>query len=166
VFPIGRILTTLIDLLIAATLLAVMMVVFKWRVGWSILLAPVFLCVQAMFSLGIVFFLSATNLFYRDVQHLVNLLLMLWMYACPIIYPLKAIADRWPDVLPFYLMNPLAVLIEVQRAALLNRPLFDGLQQYVNVGQVVASAVVVSVTTLVLGYAYFKKCEFRFAEVV
>jgi lipopolysaccharide transport system permease protein len=56
---------------------------------------------------------------FRDVGIMMPVIVQLWMFLTPIVYPLEIVPERWRH---FYSLNPLVGLIEGFRAALLNRP--------------------------------------------
>ena len=81
------------------------------------LFLPVVVIVQLAVALGIGLIASALNAFYRDIRHLIVLLLQLWLYATPIIYPISAVPE---NLLQFYWLNPMVGIIEAYRAIMLN----------------------------------------------
>jgi len=113
------------------------------------------LLIQIIFTLGICFFASALNVYYRDVKHALPLLVQLWMYASPIIYPMSLVPDRLKT---FYLLNPMAGIMDGYRNVLVK-----GLPpDLFYVGIAAAGAIIL----LVLGYLYFKRIEMTFADVI
>ena len=98
--------------------------------------------------------LAALNVMYRDVRYVVPFLTQLWMFASPVIYPVRLVPPEWRWA--FYL-NPMAGAIDGFRAALLGTPF--------NVAGLASSAAV----TLVMvwgGLAYFRRVESRIADLV
>jgi len=85
----------------------------------------------------------------------VPILLQLWMYASPIIYPLSQVPER---LRPYYMLNPMAVLLNGYREVLFFNRLPD-------LGQV-GLALAVSLVVLIIGYSIFKKVEARFADII
>ena len=57
-------------------------------------LLPLFI-IQVVLMTGLSLLVSTFNLFYRDIQYLVSLLLMLWMYLTPIVYPLSLVPNQY-----------------------------------------------------------------------
>jgi lipopolysaccharide transport system permease protein len=75
-------------------------------------LVPVML-LECFFLFGLVLALSALNVHYRDVQHVVANLLLLWFFLTPIVYP----ASQVPDALhPLLWINPVSLFAEVYHA--------------------------------------------------
>ena len=123
---------------------------------------------------GLGLLVSALNTFYEDVKHVVNVLMYLLLFLCPIMYFYEGIAfklDRDP-LFRIYMLNPQAVLAIAYRKALL--PPTDIKVQVGNAVQVahaspmpwpwIAYAAFVSFGTLVLGYHVFNRQKWRFVE--
>ncbi len=89
---------------------------------WRILLAPLPLLQLAVLSLGVSFWISASTAKYRDLVHLTQYLIQLWMFATPIIYPLSRARDTWAWIIH---LNPVSVPIEAFRLCLLGRGSLD-----------------------------------------
>jgi len=63
---------------------------------------------QFAFTLGLVLALAALNVHYRDVQHIVSNLLLLWFFLTPIVYPESQVPEA---MRPLLLLNPMALFI-------------------------------------------------------
>jgi lipopolysaccharide transport system permease protein len=120
----------------------------------SLLIVPVF-AIQLTFSIGIVLVLAPLNIFYRDVGLLLPLMVQIWMYATPIIYPLSLVPGQFR---PLYMLNPMVGIVEAYRRLLLHGALPDAFSLIV--------ATCVSLGTLTFGLFYFKKVEFKLADVL
>jgi ABC-type polysaccharide/polyol phosphate export permease len=144
-----------VDLLLGLVVLIASYLICQVHVGWMVLwVIPIFL-IQICLMLGLVLLLSSTNLFYRDVRHVVPLMMTLWMYMTPIIYQIGEVPRQF---LPIYCLNPMVPIIEsYKRVALLGQP---PMWSYLGI------AAVVSIVVLIVGYKVFKKLEPSFAEMV
>ena len=113
------------------------------------------LLIKSMLMLGTTFLLSTVNLFYRDVRHAVPLMMTVWMYLCPIVYPLDKVPEHY---LSIYMLNPMVVILDSYRKTALQgqEPMWGYL----------GLATVVSAVVLVGGYMLFKRKEPSFAEIV
>jgi len=112
-----------------------------------------------IFGLGISFVLSVANVYFRDTQHFVAILLQLWMYATPIIYPINLIAEKdktYHGLLFAYRLNPMERFVEAFRNALYDNRWPSGLNLLV--------LTIVSLAVLAIGYAVFNRYEGRLAE--
>jgi lipopolysaccharide transport system permease protein len=148
-------LARLIDFGIAFVVLFLLMALYRiplFQPAWLYL--PLIMATQLALALGLGLASAAINVFFRDVKHLVALGLQLWLYATPIIYPVSLVPERWRQ---FYFLNPMAGTIEAYRAILLHGTAPDSSLWISS-----ASAFVI----LVSGYVFFKRVEFRFADVI
>ena len=70
------------------------------------------LLVLVLFGTGLGLLLAAANVYLRDVQHLVGIVLMLWFWVTPIIYDVgKVAAVLSPPLYTIYLLNPMAPVV-------------------------------------------------------
>lgn len=143
----------IIDFLFAATILIAYLIVYQIPINLNILWAiPIFL-VQQIFTLGLSLFFAAANLLYRDIQYLLSLVLTLWMYLTPIIYPADLVPQKFRFV---YQLNPMSVIVNAYRQVILG----GGSPKYSSL----LIAFIVSFTTLIIGLSYFKSREKVFAD--
>jgi lipopolysaccharide transport system permease protein len=155
ILPLAAIGASLLDFSIASVVYLGLMVFYGFPIGVTILAVPLLLVVQILLTVGVLLFASAMTVFYRDIRFVVPLALQIWMYITPIIYPLSLVPERFRLV---YMLNPMAGLIESYRAVALRG-------QWPNWNHL-GIAVAVSLVTLGLGYAYFKRVEWQFADVI
>lgn len=106
-------------------------------------------------SVGLGFITAAINVYLRDMQHIVGIILMVLFYATPIIYRLELVP---PAFLPFYKYNPLAVLILSFKNTLywMQPPTF----------KMLTFVLLASIIIFAFGYFFFLKLEGGFAEEV
>jgi lipopolysaccharide transport system permease protein len=153
--PIAAMLARLLDFGISAGLLIILMVIFRVPLyPLGLLALPLILLIQIALITGLGLIAAALNIFYRDVQPLLTLIVQLWFYASPIIYPVTMVPERWR---PLYFLNPMAGIIEAYRAVLLHQQLPDAS---------IYSAAGVSLLILIFGYWFFKRVEYLFADIV
>jgi ABC-2 type transport system permease protein len=81
-------------------------------------LYPLAIAVLVVFTTAITFWVSASNVRYRDVGHLLNLALLVWFWFTPIVYQgwlvqrkLETIHILGVDAWTLYLLNPVAVIV-------------------------------------------------------
>jgi lipopolysaccharide transport system permease protein len=87
----------------------------EWLVG-----LPFLLLLQLALMMGLSLALAALDVHFRDLEHLVEVMLNLLFYATPILYPLSRAPGRWPDILK---LNPLAPMMEGWRDLLVSNEL-------------------------------------------
>lgn len=155
ILPIGAVMAAFVDFLVASTVFVGLMVYYRVPLQLSLLWVPLLLGVQIALTLGIVLFASAFTVWYRDFRFVVPLGIQLLLYASPIIYPVSLVPER---LLTFYMLNPMAGLIDSYRRVVLQGQSPHGLY-------LIFSAVI-AMSLLVAGYAYFKRSEALFADVI
>jgi homopolymeric O-antigen transport system permease protein len=155
IFPLSALLVCAVDFAVSLTLLVALMVYYHIGVGPAVLIAPVIIAVQAVFTLAVGLMVSMANLFYRDVKYLVEAVLMIWMFATSVVYPTQLVGGRLGAVLA---LNPMTPLIEGFRSVLL-------LHRLPPAGPIL---VVASASLVLLGVSWlvFHRAEFTFAENV
>jgi len=155
ILPISAMGASFIDFLIASLVYIGLMVFYRVPLNATMLLVPVLLAVQMTLTGGVILFASAVNVFYRDIRFVVPLGVQIWMYATPIIYPVALVPERFRLI---YMLNPMAVLIDSYRAIALRG-------EWPNWG-CLGFAAVLSGVVFVLGYLYFKRVEWQFADII
>ena len=127
----------------------------NWRL---ILLTPLILIQLGLLGLGFGVIVAALTTKYRDLAMLVTFGVQLWMYATPVTYSSSMIADKFPNLLGLYMLNPITPIIELFRAA------FLGAADY----SLTYNALSMGVTLLVaaLGVVLFSHTEKTFMDTV
>jgi lipopolysaccharide transport system permease protein len=106
-------LSNLITFLVALPILAVVLVAYGRPMTPALLLLPLLLMIQGFLISGLSLIIATWNVFYRDVQHIVNVALMLLFYLTPVFYRPQSVAEKYHIV---YKLNPIAVLVQDYRA--------------------------------------------------
>jgi lipopolysaccharide transport system permease protein len=153
--PLSSAISELLDLLVSMAVLVLMMFYFDIVPKPGILLVPPLMLGIFITVIGPGMFLSAVNVRYHDVKHVVPFLVQLWMFMTPVIYPVNFIPEKYR--LLMYL-NPMAGPIEAFRACVLGH-------KPVNV-EGLAISLCVSVVMFAIGLLYFKRVERTFADVI
>jgi lipopolysaccharide transport system permease protein len=155
ILPMAALLARSLDFAIASLILVVLLIYFGIPVDPNtLLLLPAVVAIQLALSLGLGFIGAALNVFYRDVKHIIALVIQLWLYATPIIYPVTAV-PAW--LRPYYFLNPVTGIIESYRDILLRQQV---------PGRYLLVSLLMATIVLIVGYRFFKKVEFQFADVV
>ena len=155
VLVLSTILAKVVDFLWASLILVVMMVFYQQGITWQVLwVIPIFL-IQMIFTYGLGLFLAAANLFYRDVQYLLNLIILVWLYLTPVMYHSNIFPAQYHWI---FQINPLAVLVNAYREVILN----GSTPNLVSLG----IAAILALGVGVGGFWLFKKLEGQFADSV
>jgi len=155
IFPFSAVFVSVVDLAVGATLLVGMMIYYRVGVTSALWFLPVVLLVHIAFTAGMALLLAMWNLFYRDVKYLFEVVLMLWMFASPVVYPVHMIGGKLGILLQ---LNPMTPIIDAYRAVLLQGQLPEP--------GPFAAAAALSLVTLAYGWMAFHRAEFEFAENV
>ena len=153
ILPFSTILVALVDFLVGFSVLAVMMVYYHVPLTWTVLLLPLVIAVQLVFTAGVTLLLSMGNLYYRDVKYMVEILITLWMFATSVVYPVDRVGGSLAILLK---LNPMTPIIDAYRSILLHGRIPDPMGFGVAAG--------VSVVLLLVSWVLFHRAEFEFAE--
>jgi lipopolysaccharide transport system permease protein len=155
VIPLSAVGTGLVDFVVSFVVLLGLIIFYHISPTWAVLTLPLFILLAGLTALAVGLWLSALNVQYRDVQHLIPFIITAWMYASPVAYSASLIPTGFWKVI--YGLNPMAGVIQGFRWALLGAE---------PPGVLFLVSVVVVIVLLVTGLMYFRKMEDGFADVV
>ena len=155
IIPVAASLAPVVDFAVSLFLLALLMVYYRISPGPGVMLMPLFLLLALTTSLGCSLWLSAIHVRYRDVHHILPLMLQIWMYAVPIAYPLSLIPKQWREV---YMLDPMAAVVEGFRWSMLGTGPLPMKEIAVACGS--------SIVILVSGVWFFQAVEGRFSDEI
>jgi len=156
VFPVATVFFSLAQYLLALIVFFPMaLLFFKVSVTWSWITFFPILVLHILFTVGMCFIVSTATVFYRDVRHFTEILLMLLFWLTPIIYDIRTVSDSLKTVL---YMNPLSYFILAYQDVLY-RNVFLSLDRLIVL-------LILTFLSLFLGYSLFLICKVRFAEEV
>lgn len=124
-------------------------------------LVVVAMVLLALFATGFAMLLAILNVHFRDTKHFTSILLQMWMYLTPIIYPVRLVeqaAQDHPWALVLYRLNPMEHFVMVFRNLLYDNRLPQLADMLWCVGAAGA--------TFALGYLVFSRAERRLAELL
>jgi lipopolysaccharide transport system permease protein len=154
IVPMAAVVVRLSDFIIASFVLIILMLYYGQPFTAAILIAPLLILHLTLLALALGLWFSAANVKYRDIGTALPVLLQLWMFASPIIYPSSLVPQNWKWA---YELNPLTGIIGGFRASLLGLDL--------NRRSLVVSAAITLALLVYSTYA-FKRLEDEFADVV
>lgn len=158
IIPLATIFGGLVDLAIVFFVFLCVFMAFGYSLEWRMLLLPFNILGIFVVTTGASFWLSALNVRYRDVRHIVPFLIQMWLFASPIVYPITAIRSSW---LYIYSLNPLVSVIELFRWTMFG-------SSYPLEGYVIPLAISLCSGLLLCfsGIVFFKKLERGFADTL
>lgn len=152
IFPLSAVLSQLFDFMIASGALIVFLAVTM--IGWSVQLVWVLplLVILILLAMALGIFLSAANLFFRDVKYLVDVVTSFAIFFTPVFYDAN-MAGKWE---PLLLLNPVAPILEGLNACIV----FHQAPK----GNWIFYSATVAILGIYLAMTIFKNLESKFAE--
>jgi lipopolysaccharide transport system permease protein len=144
----------LVDFAIAFVILIGLMAFYGLVPGLAVVSLPFFVLLACVTALGVGLWLSASNVKYRDINHVTPFVVQAWLFITPVAYPSTLVPEAWRTV---YALNPMVGVVEGFRWALLGTP--------ISAGTIIASSGV-ALVLLGTGLLYFRRTEHAFADVV
>jgi lipopolysaccharide transport system permease protein len=155
ILPLTYVIAAVVDLAAGGLILAGLLVYRHWSLTMQALwLIPV-LAVMFVLALAVSLVLSAIQVRFRDIGMAMPLLLQVWMFATPIVYPLSAVPPHWRSL---YMLNPMVGVIDNVRRVLLHGTPPD----FTSLG----FAAGISIVLLMVALLYFKRIEATVADVL
>jgi lipopolysaccharide transport system permease protein len=114
VLPATVVATNLVNYLLSLPLMFILGASLGEWPTWHSVVFPAILVLQILFTLALSYMISALNVAFRDLQHIVGNLVTLWFFVTPVLYPTSTIPDAFRKVL--VLSNPMAILITSYQA--------------------------------------------------
>jgi lipopolysaccharide transport system permease protein len=161
--PVASVLAGLLDFAISFVVFIVIILYYNfspnstytYKITPALLTFPLFIILALIATLGVSLWLSAMNVIYRDVGHILPFLTQMWFFLTPIVYSASQVSNKWQIM---YALNPLTGVVEGFRWCLLG---IHGLPW-----QVSAISSGVAVLLLITGLVYFRNMERTFADEI
>jgi ABC-type polysaccharide/polyol phosphate export permease len=118
IIPLSKTLSTAINLIISILVFILLGMFFGLNIWTGYLLIPYVLLCLMVFTAGVTFIVSTLQVFFRDTQHLYSVILTIWMYSTPILYPIDIIPK---NLQPIFAANPHYIFISFLRQIALDR---------------------------------------------
>lgn len=154
IIPAAAVVVRLSDLLVSSVALVILMAYYGVGINPKLLLLPILLVEITLLALALSLLFSALNVKYRDTGTALPVLLQVWMFASPIVYPRFYVPAHWEWA---YQINPLTGIIEGFRSAFLGLP--------VNL-QGLAISGLITIVLLIFSMFVFRRLEDDFADIV
>ena len=165
IIPLSAMVACLVEFAMTLVILLLALPFFGQAPGLSALLLPPVVLIQAVFVAGLALIFSASTVHFRDIKHLLDVLLIVWFWLTPIVYPLSKVESLdlpWPVlnslVIGLINHNPMSVFVSVYRAVLLQNTLPPM--------ATVVLMLIYAVGSAAIGWLLFTRSSARFAEAV
>ncbi len=161
--PVASVLAGMVDFAIGFAVYIVLILYYNfapsstytYKATPALLTLPLFIILALVATLGVSLWLSAMNVVYRDVGHILPFLTQIWFFITPIVYSASAVSSKWQIL---YALNPLTSVVEGFRWSLLGIHSLPW--------QVLAVSAGVAVILLITGLFYFRNMERTFADEI
>ena len=155
ILPLTYVLAALFDLLMASVILAVLIAYYHVPITLNVFYVLPVMAVAFIFATAMALLLSAFQVRFRDIAIAMSLVMQLWMYATPVVYPYSVVPKKYQF---FYSLNPMAGVVENFRRVVIQHTSLNL--------QVLIPGVVVALVMLPLAYFYFKSAETTMADII
>ncbi|HJS98333.1 MAG TPA: ABC transporter permease [Terriglobales bacterium] len=155
VFPVAAVVSNIVNFLLSLIPLALLVLVLRFPLHWTWIYLPVPMLGLFLFTLGTSLFLAAINVFFRDISHIIQIILSAWFYFSPIIYSLDFIPakHRW-----LFKLNPMLYVLNGFRLSIY----YGLLPQLTSV----AMSLACGVAAVLIGYGVFRRYQESFVFYV
>ena len=155
VFPLAAVASNMINFLLSLIPLAIIVVAMGHPFHGTWLLLPVPILALTIFTTGATFFFATANVFYRDVAHILQVLLQVWFYVTPILYSVDFFPPsyRW-----IFRLNPLIFVMNDFRMSVYWGQLPSA--------QSIIASFVCALLAFFIGFAIFKRYQDSFVYYV
>ncbi len=153
VLPISTVSSNFVNLLLSFVVVFVALLVTGWGISPVVWALPVVMVIEFFFVLGLVLIFSALTVYFRDLEHILGIVTMAWMYLTPIIYSIDTVPER---IRPWMYINPMTSVILSYRDILYWKQLPDF--------NTLLITVIYAAAFMVAGYFIFQRLQRKFAE--
>jgi lipopolysaccharide transport system permease protein len=152
--PLAAVFPPLVDFGISLVILAIFIAAYGVVPGPQLALLPIWILAAVLLALGTGLWLSALNVKYRDIKHLLPYLVQIWFFASPVVYSSTSLYGAWRWI---FALNPVVGLIDGFRWSVISGPApgVDGL-----------ISLAVGLCVLLSGIAYFRRLEQFFGDLI
>jgi ABC-2 type transport system permease protein len=155
ILPLTTVITSLIQNFFGVPALMLVLVLLEQRLEWTVILLPLIMALQLLFTLGLGYLMAVAGTYLPDIRETLRGVVRAMFFITPIIWP----ADRVPENLRFVVdYNPLAFLVEAYRNLILDGKLPG------SAGAIYFS--LVALTLFVVGFVTFNRVKHKFADLL
>ena len=153
ILPLSVVLGNMINYLYCMVIVLIILPLTGIGYSWFIIYFPLVFFIEFLVAFGLTLIISALNVLYRDIEHIIGIITMLWFYATPILYNTNIIPVRFQTA---YRLNPMVSIITSYRDILFYKTIPDlpGL----------IYAFIFGIVSILVGTAVFTRVSYSFAE--
>lgn len=153
IMPISVVNAAFMNMLFSMSIVFLALLVSGIGLSKYIIFLPIIMILEYLLALGLAFIFSALNVFFRDLEHILGIIIMGWFYLTPIVYTLDMVPEQYTKLFYF---NPMTNIVMAYREILYYKqmPDFTALWQIL----------IWSIGFIIIGYWIFQKLQKRFVE--
>lgn len=162
--PISTVLANLISFFPAILVLLGFLVAFHIRVSSLIVFLPIVILIQTGLTVGFALAVSSLQVIYRDIEYIMQILLMALFFLTPGVYTLEELINKTnPFFVKIYMLNPLVGILNLYRIVFIG-DYVNSMPQEVNFFNTFVSSILCSLAALLVGYYVFHRYESKFSD--
>jgi ABC-2 type transport system permease protein len=153
IIPISVVNGAFMNMVFSMVIVFIALIVSGIGLSKYIFVLPIIMIIEYLFTLGLSFVFSALNVYFRDLEHILGIIIMGWFYLTPIVYTTDMVPEKY---LGLFNLNPMVPIMEVYRDILYYKqaPNFNGF----------GSIFIFSIIMIIMGYLIFQKLQKNFVE--
>lgn len=154
VLPISYVISCFINMILTFIVIFIVLILSGKGINLNaVIYLPIIMLIEFIMSLGVALLSSSITVYFRDLEHILNIVGMAWMYLTPILYPIDMVPKQYNFI---FNLNPMTPVISAYREIL----------YYGNVPHIetLSHAVIMGIITLILGFSIFSLLKKNFAE--
>jgi len=153
ILPISIVTSNMVNFLISTIIIVAFCFIYGLGLTKYIIFFPIILLIQYILQLAIAFIVSAITVYFRDLEHFIQIVLQVMFYATPIVYAADSIPQSFQIIMT---LNPMAHIINGYRSIFYNQTMPDL--------KALGILLIISVVSCIAGYGIFRKLQKGFAE--
>ena len=154
VLPISFVLAQFINMFLSLIVVLIVSILSGVSItAQAIIQLPVIMAIEFILALGVTFIASALTVYFRDLEYIVNIISLAWMYLTPIIYSVEMVPEQ---LLTLFYLNPMTTITIAYRDIL-----YYGIAPRLNT---LLNAFIIGIFVLVIGNITFGKLKQHFVE--
>jgi lipopolysaccharide transport system permease protein len=154
--PIVPVLSILVENSLGLIPLLALFVLVTHHIHLTVLLLPLVWIVQILFTLGFSYIVAGLTVYLKDVPQTVSIILNIWFYLTPIVYPRSLIPGKFRSLV--FAINPMVAFIDAYRGLILAGR-FDQWDEFVR-------TTIFSMLVFTVGFSLYRRLQPAFADVL
>lgn len=154
VIPISYVTSAFVNMLLSFIIVFFAVLISRYWFNFKALIfLPLIIIFEYMLALGIAFIVSAITVYFRDLEQIMGVVMMAWIYVTPIMYNMDYVPEQYRKLV---VLNPMTPIVEVYHQILYYR--------IIPTTNYLLLAFIESIIVLILGFVIFAKMDRNFAE--